>query len=65
MDLQQVDVEANSEFRIKWPRGELGSLPADSRQDLKIELLEETVSKLQQKVEELKEDRYERKKIGT
>ena len=64
MDLQQVDVEANSEFRIKWPRGELGALPADSRQDLKIELLEETVSKLQQQVEELKEERYERKKIG-
>ena len=61
MDLQQVDVEANSEFRIKWPRGELGALPADSRQDLKIELLEETVSKLQQQVEELKEERYERK----
>ena len=32
-----------------------------SRQDLKIELLEETVSKLQQQVEELKEERYERK----
>ena len=35
------EVTKNSEFRIKWPRGELGSLPADSRQDLKIELLED------------------------
>ena len=60
MDLQSVDVEANSEFRIKWPRGELGSLPADSRQDLKIELLEEAVDKLQEEVEKLKEDKYER-----
>ena len=61
MDLQEVEVKANSEFRVKWPRGELGSLPADSRQDLKIELLEEVVEKLQDEVEKLKEERYERK----
>ena len=28
--LMQADLEKNTEFRIKWPRGELGSLPADS-----------------------------------
>ena len=32
-----VDLEKNTEFRIKWPRGELGSLPADSEQFMLIE----------------------------
>jgi len=42
-DLEQVqerlsgDIEKNNEFRIKWPRGELGSLPADSEQFMLIE----------------------------
>ena len=33
------DVEKNTEFRIKWPRGEMGSLPADSQQDMLIEFM--------------------------
>ena len=36
----------NDEFRIKWPRGEMGSLPDDARQDMKIEMLEQEVAKL-------------------
>ena len=40
------DIELNSEFRIKWPRGEMGSLPDDARQDMKIEMLEQEVAKL-------------------
>ena len=46
-DLAMVKVELamNSEFRIKWPRGELGSLPADARQDMLIEALSIEVSK--------------------
>ena len=42
-DLQQAvdtitaDLEKNTEFRIKWPRGEMGSLPADSEQFMLIE----------------------------
>ena len=35
--LMIADVEKNTEFRIKWPRGEMGSLPADSEQFLLIE----------------------------
>ena len=35
--LMIVDVEKNTEFRIKWPRGEMGSLPADAEQFLLIE----------------------------
>ena len=33
------DVVKNTEFRIKWPRGEMGSLPADSEQFMLIEHL--------------------------
>ena len=37
--LMLSDVEKNTEFRIKWPRGEMGSLPADSQQDMLIEFM--------------------------
>jgi hypothetical protein len=40
------DLEKNTEFRIKWPRGEMGSLPADSEQFMLIEDLYKTVEKL-------------------
>ena len=36
----------NTEFRIKWPRGELGALPDDAKQDLKIEYLQKEVENL-------------------
>ena len=44
--LMQSDLEKNTEFRIKWPRGEMGSLPADSEQFMLIEDLYKTVEKL-------------------
>tara|TARA_B100001173_G_scaffold29979_1_gene23412 strand:+ start:189 stop:584 length:396 start_codon:yes stop_codon:yes gene_type:complete len=37
--LMNTDLEKNTEFRIKWPRGEMGSLPADSEQFMLIEHL--------------------------
>ena len=37
LQLMQSDLEKNTEFRIKWPRGALGSLPADSEQFMMIE----------------------------
>ena len=37
--LSEADLTKNTEFRIKWPRGELGSLPADAQQDLLIEFM--------------------------
>jgi len=37
LELMTKDLEENTEFRIKWPRGEMGSLPADSEQYLLIE----------------------------
>tara|TARA_B100001079_G_C16221443_1_gene430456 strand:- start:332 stop:634 length:303 start_codon:yes stop_codon:yes gene_type:complete len=45
----------NDEFRIKWPRGEMGALPDDAKQDLRIEYLQKDVEKLQEIIEELKE----------
>ena len=44
----QDAVEMNEEFRIKWPRGELGALPDDAVQDLNIEYLQDDVKKLQE-----------------
>tara|TARA_R110002020_G_scaffold215195_1_gene422339 strand:+ start:706 stop:1035 length:330 start_codon:yes stop_codon:yes gene_type:complete len=47
------DVELNHEFRVKWPRGEMGSLPDDAKQDLRIQYLQEEVDYLQKVVKDL------------
>ena len=46
----------NTEFRIKWPRGELGALPDDAKQDLKIEYLQKEVENLKEDFEELEKE---------
>ena len=46
IQLMEKDLEENTEFRIKWPRGQLGSLPADSEQFMLIEDLYKQVEKL-------------------
>ena len=48
LELMEKDLTENTEFRIKWPRGQLGSLPADSEQFMLIEDLYKQVEKLQQ-----------------
>lgn len=50
--MMQADLEMNTEFRIKWPRGEMGSLPADSEQFMMIEHLAGELDKLTQEIEE-------------
>ena len=45
------DLVKNTEFRIKWPRGDLGSLPADSEQFMLIEHLASEFEKLQENIE--------------
>jgi|TARA_Y100000361_G_scaffold100267_1_gene90057 hypothetical protein len=50
--LVKSDLEKNTEFRIKWPRGELGSLPADSEQFMLIEHLSKEFEKLATNIEE-------------
>ena len=47
VELMQKDLTENTEFRIKWPRGQLGSLPEDSEQFMLIEDLYKQVEKLQ------------------
>ena len=54
-DKSQLEIERNTEFRILWPRGELGSLPADARQDMLIEGLQIDVVGLRQIEEEVHE----------
>lgn len=57
----QDAVELNEEFRVKWPRGEMGALPDDAKQDLKIEYLKEDVEYLKQVVKQLEIDNAKRK----
>ena len=58
-DLDQVvetlgsDIEKNNEFRIKWPRGELGSPPADSEQFMLIEHIAGQVESIQKNMEKM------------
>ena len=49
--MMEADQEQNTEFRIKWPRGEMGSLPADSEQFMLIEHLAKELEKLQTQIE--------------
>jgi hypothetical protein len=39
------DVELNAEFRVKWPRGELGALPDDAEQNMRLMFLEKQMGK--------------------
>ena len=49
--MMDSDVQMNTEFRIKWPRGEMGSLPADSEQFMLIEHLAGELEKLTTEIE--------------
>jgi hypothetical protein len=49
----QDAVMLNEEFRIKWPRGEMGALPDDAKQDLRISYLQKDVDYLRTVVKEL------------
>ena len=53
IELMQKDLVENTEFRIKWPRGQLGSLTADSEQFMMIEDLYKTTDKLNAHIESM------------
>ena len=53
LQLMEKDLEENTEFRIKWPRGQLGALPADSEQFMMIEDLYKTTDKLNAHIENM------------
>jgi len=51
--LAEKDLEKNTEFRIKWPRGEMGSLPADNEQYMLLEFMAEQVESMQEEMESM------------
>ena len=53
VELMEKDLIENTEFRIKWPRGQLGSLPADSEQFMMIEDLYKTTEKIEKHIDSM------------
>ena len=51
-EIEQSAIELNSQFRIEWPRGTMGSLPADAEQDREIQALQIEVGRLMEEIEE-------------
>ena len=51
--LMQSDLEKAVEFSIKWPRGELGSLPADAEQFMLLEMVSGQVEKLEKRLDDM------------
>ena len=57
LELKEKDLEENTEFRIKWPRGEMGSLPADSEQYMMLEDLYKSVDRINGQLEKMMNNR--------
>ena len=53
LEIFEKDLDMNTEFRIKWPRGQAGQLPADQEQFMMIEDLYKSVDRLQKAIEDL------------
>ena len=53
IQIMEKDLAENTEFRIKWPRGQLGSLPADSEQYRMSEDLYKSTDKLKKHIENM------------
>ena len=51
--LMEADLTKNTEFRIRWPRGEMGSLPSDAQQDLLIEFLSSQLESMMEDMESM------------
>ena len=51
--LSESDLTKNTEFRIKWPRGDVGALPADAQQDLLIEFLSSQLESMMEDMESM------------
>tara|TARA_R110002020_G_scaffold67682_1_gene177538 strand:+ start:15611 stop:15916 length:306 start_codon:yes stop_codon:yes gene_type:complete len=49
--LQTIQVDQNSEFRTLWPRGELGALPDDAEQNIRLDFLEKQLEGVLEKME--------------
>ena len=55
--MMEADLGQNTEFRIKWPRGEMGSLPADAEQFMLIEDLYKSVEKIEKHLDDMKNNK--------
>ena len=53
IEIMEQDVDQNTEFRIKWPRGQMGSLPADSEQYMMLEDLYKTTDRINKHIEDM------------
>ena len=53
----ETDLTKNTEFRIKWPRGEMGTLPADSEQYMLIEDLYGSVEKIEKQLDSMMDNK--------
>ena len=51
-DIMKVFVDQNSEFRVKWPRGELGALPDDAEQNMRLNHIEKQLEKLLEELDD-------------
>ena len=61
----KTDLEKNTEFRIKWPRGDMGSLPADSEQFMLIEFLSGQVESLTKQLEGMMNNKVNIERLQT
>ena len=53
LELMEKDLTENTEFRIKWPRGHLGSLPADSEQFMMLEDIYKNLDRITKHIEDM------------
>jgi tetrahydromethanopterin S-methyltransferase subunit G len=52
VEITKVFVDQNSEFRVKWPRGELGALPDDAEQNMRLNHIEKQLEKLLEELDQ-------------
>ena len=52
LEIKKEHIDLNTEFRIGWPRGTMGSLPADSRQDMTIDAIQREMENMWEEIEE-------------
>ena len=53
IQIMEKDLEENTLFRIKWPRGEMGSLPADSEQFMMLEDIYKSIDRINKQLESM------------
>ena len=51
-EIEEAAIELNSEFRIGWPRGTMGQLPADAEQNREIQVLQSEIERIMEEVKE-------------